>query len=66
MTQAIVMPCHDPIAIWDWLEANCPSASIEGIGVDPAARGIGRGFIQVLIPDDEERVLFYLRWTQPH
>ncbi len=63
MKQAIVMPCHDPIVIWDWIEVNCQSASVEGIGM---LGNKGKAFIQVVIPDDEERILFLLRWTQPH
>jgi hypothetical protein len=58
---APIWRCHDPIEVWDWMEVNCPKTTIEAIG----GLDSGQAYLQPSFGDEEEEVLFRLRWTMP-
>jgi hypothetical protein len=54
-----VRSVHDRHASWRvWLEKNCPSAEID------MRWNSGDPYYSVYIPDDQEAILFRLRWSR--
>jgi hypothetical protein len=49
------------MALWDWIEANCPDTHISGL----QGHSKGPDIIQLDFGSDDEEILFRMRWTMP-